>query len=77
MADSLLNPSAMGTLWLVFFGFLLLALVRRHGWEYVPIVVFLGVGRWYVSDLAIGDIANGLSLLSFAGIWLVSGKTQV
>ena len=55
---------------------LLVALVRRHGWEYVPLVIFLGVGRWYASDLAISEIADGVSPLSFAGVWLVSGKTQ-
>jgi len=67
----------MGSLWVVFFGFLLVALVRRHGWEYVPVVIFLGIARWYVSDLAIAGAANGLSLLSFAGVWLVSGRTEV
>ena len=77
MAASLLSSQAMGSLWLVFFVFLLVALVRRHGWEYVPVIVFLGIGRWYVSDLAIADAANGISVLSFAGVWLVSGRTQV
>ena len=67
----------MGSLWVVFFAFLTVALVRRHGWEYVPVVIFLGFARWYVSDLAIAEVANGLSLLSFAGIWIVSGRTQV
>ena len=66
----------MPTLWIGFFAMLLVALVRRHGWEYVPLVLFLGVGRWYASDLAISDIADGVSLLSFAGVWLVGGKTQ-
>ena len=67
----------MGSLWIVFFGFLLVALVRRHGWAYVPVVIFLGIGRWYVSDLDISGAVNGLSLLSFAGVWLVSGRTEV
>ena len=66
----------MQTLWIGFFVMLLVALVRRHGWEYVLLVLFLGVGRWYASDLSISDIADGVSLLSFAGVWLVSGKTQ-
>lgn len=66
----------MAALWIGFFVMLLMAMVRRHGWEYVPLVIFLGVGRWYTSDLAISDVTDGLSLLSFAGVWLVSGKTE-
>ena len=62
--------------WIAFFAMLLVALVRRHGWEYVPVVIFLGIGQWYASDLAISDIADGVSLLSFAGVWVISGKTR-
>ena len=66
----------MGTVWLASFALLLVGLIRRHGWEYVPLVVFLGLGRWWASDLAFSEVADGLSLLSFAGVWIVSSKTQ-
>lgn len=76
LAGSLPYHFQMAALWFGFFAMLLMAMVRRHGWEYVPLVIFLGVGRWYTSDLAIIDVADGLSLLSFAGVWLVSAKTE-
>ena len=65
----------MGTVWLALFGLLLVIVVRRHGWEYVPLVIFLGVGRWYVSGMAIGVTADGLSIVAFAGLWVVTGRT--
>ena len=76
MANFLPSGALVTTVWIAFFAMLLVALVRRHGWEYVPVVIFLGVGRWYASDMAISDVADGLSLLSFAGVWVISGKTQ-
>ena len=59
-----------------FVGLFVLRLIQRHGWEYVPVVIFLGIGQCYASDLAISDIADGVSLLSFAGVWVISGNTQ-
>lgn len=76
MVDFLPCSSTVTVLWIAFFAMLVVALVRRHGWEYVPVVIFLGVGRWYTSDMAVGDIADGVSLLSFAGVWVISGKTR-
>ena len=76
LADFLPSRSIVTALWITFFAMLLVALVRRHGWEYVPVVIFLGVGRWYASNMAISDVADGVSLLSFAGVWVISGKTQ-
>ena len=54
---------------------MLLTLIRRHGWEYVPVLLFLGVGRWYASGLSLGLAADGLTLFAFAGVWVVSKKT--
>ena len=76
LASSLLHPCVMTAIWIAIFGLLAFALVRRHGWEYVPLVLLLGVGRFYASGMAIGDYADGLTLVSFAGVWLVSGKTR-
>lgn len=66
----------MTAIWIALLALLVVALVRRHGWEYVPLVILIGVGRFYVSEMAISDIADGLSLVSFAGVWLASGKTD-
>ena len=76
LAGSLLHPWVMTAIWIALFGLLAFALVRRHGWEYVPLVLLLGVGRFYASGMVIGDFADGLTLVSFAGVWLVSGKTR-
>lgn len=76
LADFLPYSSTVTVPWIAFFAILLVALVRRHGWEYVPVVIFLGIGQWYASDLAISSVAEGVSLLSFAGVWVISGKTR-
>ncbi len=76
LAGCLLHPWVMTAMWIALFGLLAVALVRRHGWEYVPLVLLLGVGRFYASGMAIGDFADGLTLVSFAGVWLISGKTE-
>ena len=76
LADFLPYSSTVTVPWIAFFAMLLVALVRRHGWEYVPVVIFLGIGQWYASDLAISNVAEGASLLSFAGVWVISGKTR-
>ncbi len=76
MAGSLLGLSPMDMVWYGVFALLACGLVKRHGWEYVPLVIFLGVGRWYTTEMAIGDMVDGLTLASFAGVWVVSGRTQ-
>lgn len=65
----------MDAVWLGSLGLMLLTLIRRHGWEYVPVLLFLGVGRWYASGLSLGLAADGLTLFAFAGVWVVSKKT--
>ena len=72
----MLGSWSMTTVWLALFGLLAIALVRRHGWEYVPLVILLGAGRFYASGMAVSELADGLTLVSFAGVWLVSGRTQ-
>ncbi len=76
MAGSLLKSWSMTAIWIALLTLLVVALVRRHGWEYVPLVILIGVGRFYASGMAIGDVTDGLALVSFAGVWLVSGKTE-
>jgi hypothetical protein len=76
MAGSLLKSWSMTAIWIALLAILVVALVRRHGWEYVPLVILIGVGRFYASGMAIGEMTDGLALVSFAGVWLVSGKTD-
>ena len=76
MAGSLLKSWSMTAIWIALLAILVVALVRRHGWEYAPLVILIGVGRFYASGMAIGEMTDGLALVSFAGVWLVSGKTD-
>ena len=76
MAGSLLKSWSMTAIWIALLAILVVALVRRHGWEYVPLVILIGVGRFYASGMAIGEMTDGLALVSFAGVWHVSGKTD-
>ena len=45
----------MTAIWIALLALLVVALIRRHGWEYVPLVILIGVGRFYASEMAIGD----------------------
>ena len=64
-------------LWIGVFVLLAIALIRRHGWEYVPVIMLLAAGRWYTSGMAVENLADGVTLASFAGIWFVTAKTRV
>ena len=66
---------AMALTWLGFSGLFVIALVRRHGWEYVPIVVLIAFGRWYISGRPTGGSADLLALLSFAALWMIAKRT--
>ncbi len=64
-------------IWIGVFALIALSLIRRHGFEYVPVIILLGVGRWYTSGMAVEGLAESVTLASFAGIWFVAGKTRV
>ncbi len=68
----------MTVVWIGTFAFLIIALIRRHGWEYVPLVILIGLGRWYVSasGLAVGSLADIVTLILIAGVWVISGWTR-
>ena len=57
-------------------GLLTCSLIRRHGWEYVPLVILMGVGRWYAADVAVGPILDTLAVVLTAGVWVISLKTR-
>ena len=67
----------MEVIWIGTFALLAISLIRRHGWEYVPIVILLGIGRWYGTEMGAGGLADGVTLASFAGIWFVTARTRV
>ena len=61
----------MNLVWVGFLGALLLVLVRRHGWEYLPVIVLVGIGRWYALRDGYGDLSvDGVAPASVAGVWL-------
>ena len=77
MAACLPETLMVDVLWVGVFALLAIALVRRHGWEYVPIVILLAGGRWYASGMAVGGLADSVTLASLAGVWFVTAKTRV
>ena len=77
LAACLPEKLKVDVLWVGVFTLLAIALIRRHGWEYVPIVILLAGGRWYTSGMGIGSLADSVTLASFAGIWFVTARTRV
>ncbi len=67
----------MNFLWVGFLSLLVIKLVKRHGWEYVPVLMLVAGVRWYAGDHLMGGLADGLTLTSIAGVWLVTGITRV
>ena len=55
---------------------LVLVLVRRHEWEYVPPVVFIVFGWWFASDLGIGRFADLVMLVALGVVWMLSARAQ-
>ena len=64
-------------LWMGFLALLVLKLIRRHGWEYVPLLLLVAGVRWYAGDHIQAAMADGLTLASVAGVWLITGFTRV
>ena len=67
----------MTLLWTGFIALLVLKLIRRHGWEYVPVLLIVAGVRWYAGDNVQAGMADGLTLASVAGVWLITGFTRV
>lgn len=60
-----------------FIGLFVLRLIRRHGWEYVP-VVLLAFGAWfYFGSHAPGLLGDGLLFTALTGVHLVTRKDIV
>ena len=55
----------MQLLWVASLSLFVVTIIRRHGWEYVPLVVLLGVARWYTDTRQYGGaLADGFFLAS-------------
>ncbi len=64
----------MTLLWSGFVGLFILRLIKRHGWEYVPIVLFAFGAWWYFGSHAPGGLGDGLMLTAITGVHLVTRK---
>lgn len=63
----------MQLLWVASLSLFVVTIIRRHGWEYVPLVVLLGVARWYTDTRQYGGaLADGFFLASIAAVWMVT-----
>ena len=61
------------TLWCGFVGLFLLRLIKRHGWEYVP-VVLLAFGAWWYFGNQAGGLGDGVLLTAITGVHLVTRR---
>ena len=66
----------MSFLWIGFLALLALKLISRHGWEYVPVLLIVAGVRWYAGDNVQAGMADGLTLASVAGVWVITGITR-
>ena len=61
-------------MWCGFVGLFLVRLIKRHGWEYVPLVLFAVVAGWYHGNQATGGLEDGILLSTLAGVYFVTLK---
>ena len=64
----------MMLLWCGFVGLFILRLIKRHGWEYVPIVLLAFGASWYFGNQAAAGLADGMLLTAVTGVHLVTRK---
>ena len=61
-------------LWCGFVGLFLMPLIKRHGWEYVPLVLFAFSAWWYLGNQATAGLEDGILLSTLAGVYFVTRK---
>ena len=61
------------SIWFAFFGLFGIVLIRRYGWEYVPLVALLAATRWYTGG---GVPADGVVLVGAATVWIAARVTR-
>ena len=54
-------------------GLFLLRLIKRHGWEYIPVVCFAVCAWWYLGNHRSAGVGDGVLLTAIAGVQLVTG----
>ena len=64
----------MMALWLGFVGLFILRLIRRHGWEYVPIVLLAFGAWWYFGNHGAGAFRDGMLLTAIGGVHFVTRR---
>ena len=57
-----------------FVGLFLLRLIKRHGWEYVPIVLFAFGAWWYFGNHVPAGLADGVLLTAISGVHVLTRK---
>ena len=61
-------------LWSGFVGLFTLRLIKRHGWEYVPIILIAFGAWWHFGSHTPGGLGDALMLTAITGIHLVTRK---
>ena len=64
----------MMLLWCGFIGLFVLRLIKRHGWEYVPIVLLAFGAWWYFGNRAPAALRDGVLPTAVTGVHLVIRK---
>ena len=64
----------MTLLWYGFIGTFVLRLIKRHGWEYVPLVLLAFVAWVYMGSHGQSGVGDPLLLTATAGVHLVTRK---
>ena len=57
-----------------FVGLFILRLIKRHGWEYVPVVLLAFAASWYFGSHGPAGLGDGILFSAIAGVHLVTRK---
>jgi len=63
----------MTFMWGGLVGLFLLRLIKRHGWEYVP-VILLALGAWWYLGSNAGLAGDGVLIAAVSGVHLITRK---
>ena len=57
-----------------FIGLFVLRLIKRHGWEYIPLLLLVFGGWFYLGNHGQAALADAALLTAVAGVHLVTRK---
>lgn len=57
-----------------FVGLFVLRVIRRHGWEYVPVVLLAFAASWHFGSPGSVGLGDGMLLSAIVGVHLVTRK---